>query len=863
MLRPLTLSALIACLSLTTSLVRADDAARQFTDEVWPMLTARCVQCHGTEEQEGGLRLDTQTAALTGGNHGPAIVPGEPNKSWLLKAVLHDVEDKRLAMPPKEKLSAKEIATLKAWIKAGAAWPETAAKSLSTASQNAGERLGSAWTDKRNPIVTLFRGQRLELWSLKPMQRPALPATIDHEALQPIDYLVRVKLAEHKLAPAAAADRRTLARRLYYDLLGLPPSPEQVKSFVSDERPDAYERLVDELLASPRYGEHMARLWLDVVRYSDSNGFDWDEFRPRVWLFRDYVIRSFNADKPYDQFITEQLAGDELFSGPPRTRAEQDALLATTFLRLGPQDNSAPLFNEQPRARAEWMADVTETTASAFLGLTMSCCRCHDHKFDPLSQADHFRLRAFFEPLEYADDLPIDLASEQEVIRAQQAEIEARVQPLERQRETLLGAARERVQNERRAKLAEDERKLLDIPAEKQSDEQKAKLAELNKSLEVSDDEVRKAWTEDERKQDKTLEQGIRDENGKRPTFAHAWIPRDKSSDVPTTHILYQGDHKAPREAVTAGFISALDPNPAMLVTPTNSQSTGRRLTLARWITSRENPLAARVLVNRLWQHHFGRGLVATPNDFGLAGAKPTHPELLDYLASEFVADGWSIKGLQRRIVTSATYRQSSSASAAALAGDTENLWLARQSLRRLTAEQLRDALLVTAGTLTTKTAGSPIWPELPPEVLQANPAFLDDNSTKTKGWYPSPAAEQDARSVFLVQKKTVRVPFLETFDLPENSTSCARRNASTVAPQAFSLLNSPLAVRLAKSFATRVEEEAGQDPAAQIQRAFAIALQRLPTDRERAACQTLLTKRSLPELCRVLLNVNEFMYID
>jgi hypothetical protein len=364
----------------------------------------------------------------------------------------------------------------------------------------------------------------------------------------------------------------------------------------------------------------------------------------------------------------------------------------------------------------------------------------------------------------------------------------------------------------------------------------------------------------------------------------------DNEGKPPVTKILFQGNHKDERAPVEPGFISALDPNPAPIRKAANAKTTGRRITLAEWIVSLENPLTTRVLVNRVWQGHFGRGLVATPNDFGLVGARPSHPELLDWLASEFVWQGWSLKKLHRLIVTSATYRQSSvgrvppgapssertfgapgrarptlttSRGKGAIISDSENHLLWRQNLRRLSAEQLRDALLAVSGTLSERIGGPPVWPELPPEVAQANPAFLDDNAEKTKGWYPSPPPERNARSIYLVQKRTVRIPFLETFDLPENATSCARRNESTVAPQALTLLNNSLAVNAARSMAARVQREAGSDKSAQIDRAYLAALQRLPDAEERRACIDLLTQRSLPELCRALLNLNEFLYVD
>lgn len=840
-----------------------DAAARQFREAVWPVLQKRCVACHGPDEQEGKLRLDSREGTIQGGERGAAIHPGKPDESLLLKTVRHEIAD--LTMPPKEKLSARELAALTDWIKNGAPWPaETTSPMPSPTANDGGERIGDAWNDERNPIVKIFHGERLDLWSLKPVKLPMVPQVQNRDWVRnPLDAFILAKIEAEKLTPAVEADRRALCRRVHFDLTGLPPTRQRVADFVADPRPDAYERLVDELLASPAYGEHFARLWLDVVRYSDSNGFDWDEFRPRAWLFRDYVVRSLNQDKSFDQFVLEHLAGDELVAGAPQTLAEQDMLLATSYLRIGPQDNSASLFNEQSRARAEWMADLVETTGSAFLGLTFSCCRCHDHKFDPLSQADHFRLRAFFEPLKYADDVPINLASEQAEIREHNARLDEEIEKLEAKRNRLRNEIQHRVRAAKLAEFTAEQRKLVETPPEQLSEGDKAKADDLRKRLEVSDDEIKQAASKQEAQRIAQLDGELEAHRQQRREFAFALLATDARDDIPATHILYQGNHKEEREEVAAGFISILDPNPAPPAKPAAGTTRGRRLALARWLTSPDNPLTARVFVNRIWQQHFGRGLVATPNDFGFAGTPPTHPELLDHLATTFAHDGWSIKQLQRRIVTSATYRQSSVATKDILAADPENQLYTRQTLRRLTAEQLRDALLTTSGLLNQKSSGPPIWPELPAEILQANPAFLDDNATRTKGWYPSPAEEQDARSLYLVQKRTVRIPFLETFDLPENATSCARRNVSTVAPQALSLLNSPLAVRAAKGLAERVRHRGGKDPSEQVSAAFELALARAPTAEEAAACEAFLREQDLPALCRALLNLNEFAYLD
>ena len=692
----------------------------------------------------------------------------------------------------------------------------------------------------------------------------------------PLDAWLHSGLSSSPRSRVPEADPRTLIRRLSLDLTGLPPSVEDVESFerecVQESRSagasasQAYERRVDRLLASPRYGEHQARQWLDVIRYSDSNGFDWDEFRPRAWRFRDYVIRAFNADKPFDRFILEQLAGDELLEGPPRTVSEQDALIATGYLRLGPHDNAAGLFNEQDRSRAELMADLTETTSSAFLGLTMSCCRCHDHKFDPLLQADHFRLRAFFEGVKFADDLPLDLATDQAVIREHNAGIDRQRDEVEVRRQTLLAPHRERLRAERLARLTDEESQWLKDPDDRHPEERRPRVATLRKQVEPKESELKAALEGDAKTRHAELEKQITQINSARREFTTGLLMTDQETRPAETRILVLGDHKRLGQPVVPGFLSILDPNPAVIPKPANPKTLGRRLALARWIASPENPLTARVFVNRLWQQHFGQGLVDTPNDFGLAGSRPSHPELLDWLAAEFVRGGWSVKHLHRTVLLSAAYRQAVEPVVGPPDGGADSSAAAvgfRRSPRRLSAEQLRDALLATSGSLEFVAGGSPVWPDLPAEILQANPAFLDDNATRTKGWYPSPRERQSVRSVFLVQKRTVRVPFMETFDLPENSTSCARRTGSIVAPQALSLLHSPLAVEASQDLAKRVRQEAGDGPEAQVRQAFRITLQREPKPDEREACLRLLHRRSLPELCRALINLNEFAYVD
>ena len=775
------------------------DADRFFVTDVKPLLASRCVSCHGPDKAEGGLRLDSREATLKGGDSGPAVVPGKPQKSLLLMAIKRT--HKILEMPPKEKLTGRDIGVMERWIREGVRWPtDVPIKHGPTATK--GEHIGDAWSDARNPIVQLFRGERLDLWSLKPVIRPEIPeAKQSTWTKSDLDRFILARLEQDGIVPPAPAEPRTLARRLCFDLTGLPPAPSEVEDFekVTQEiGPDkATDALVDELLGSPRFGEHFARLWLDVVRYSDSNGFDWDEFRPQAWRYRDYVVRSMNADKRFDQFIREQLAGDELFDGPPTTPQQQDCLIATSYLRLGPHDNAAKLFNEQDRSRAELLADVTETTAGAFLGLTLSCCRCHDHKYDPFSQADHYRFRAFFAAMQFADDLALDLNAEQAAIKSHNDVLEQSAKPL------------------------------------------REKLATLPEANKTERDE---------------FQQLIKAIEAKRRSLTHGLLMTDNAANVAATHVLFQGDHKSPRAVMDPGIPAVFDPQPAAIQKSSSSKTTGRRLTLANWIASPQNPLTARVFVNRVWASLMGCPLVATPNDFGLAGARPEDAALLDWLASDFMKHDWSIKQLVRRIATSATYRQ-----APTFTSD----HVALREPRRASAEQLRDAVLRVSGLLTAKADGPPVWPDLPPEVLDSNPAFLDDNSEKTKGWYPSPKPDQYCRSLFLIQKRNTRAPLLETFDLPDNSTSCPRRQVSTIAPQALTLLNSALTAEAARTFAQRVEKEAGANPAKQVRRAFELAVQRSPDESEATACARLLKKRNLTELCRALLNLNEFVYID
>lgn len=828
-------------IALCSSRLFAADGAAKFVEDVWPLLEAKCVSCHGPEMQEGNLRLHSRLAAQEGGDRGAAIVPGDVAQSLLVQAI--SFRDPDLQMPPKQKLSDQDVATLTEWVRSGANWPETPVVLV----ENDSLSFGDAFSDKSNPIRKLFRGERLDLWSLRGPGRsgflPGPKASAEGSEDRPkepspsIDDFIGKGLAKRQLQLAPEADRRTLIRRLTFDLIGLPPTPEEVEAFVADQAPDAYAQLVARLLDSPQYGERQARLWLDVVRYADTNGYERDEYRPLAWQFRDYVIRSFNQDKPFDQFIVEQLAGDELVGGVPNSSAEVDMLIATGFLRLGQWDSTASIFQEETRLQAEMMADLTNTTASAFLGLTMSCCQCHDHKYDPLSQADHYRFRAYFAGVTSQDNLPISVADEQVEIDAHNAELD------------------------QRAALLKAEQQKLDEANKERHEEFKSMLAEI----------------ESQKRQPRRA-MGVTE------------------SDSPAaTHIFYQGDFASPRDEVQPGIPTVLGTDsrgslrePTRLISKRSTTIASRRLALANWIASADNPWTARVIVNRIWQQHFGTGIVVTPNDFGYSGARPTHPELLDWLAVEFMHRGWSIKELHRLITTSATYRQASGETPAQRAADPNNQFLGRQQVRRLDAETLRDALLAVSGLLKPYEAGKPLWPPVPDELLHAQPAILEaekgGDGGRMQGWYADPIEQTDVRSVFLVRKRCLPIPFLQAFDLPDTTVSCARRDTTVVAPQALMMLNSPEGVRYAQALATRVRGTTDQldfDDTVKTEQLvttlFRIALSRVPTAQELPMTIEFLRQHAqqhrqaeeranqlaLTDLCRAILNLNEFAYLD
>jgi hypothetical protein len=712
-------------------------------------------------------------------------------------------------------------------------------------------------------------------WAFQPVQRPVVPATRDRGWVRtPVDTFILARLEQQGLQPAPPADPRTLLRRVYLDLIGLPPTPEEQRAFLEDPSPHAFEKVVDRLLASPHYGERWARHWLDVVRYADTNGYERDGAKPHAWCYRDYVIDSFNRDKPYDRFVTEQVAGDEMDGSGVETQT------ATTFLRLGTWDDEPA---EPQVDRYDQLDDVLGTTATALLGVTLRCARCHDHKFEPFTQVDYYRMLAVFEPLKRPQqgrsdlDRPVGNAAEVAAYRDATARAETEIAALWKQVDAVEQAILDRGAAGRKG----DEVPKFDPPpreavAALRVEPARRTLAQSGIVLKYSDalvfreKEVKAGATPEEAAECDRLEKQIAAVNTARPReLPRAYIWEEDGPRAPVTHVLHRGDPAKPRQEAEPGVPAVLTPRQPEPPRPL-AGSTGRRLWLARWLTRPDNPLVARVMVNRIWQHHFGRGLVATANDFGTMGEPPTHPALLDWLAAEFVARGWSVKALDRLIVLSAAYRTAAESSGTAR-GDPKAALFGRWRPRRLEAEAVRDSLLAVSGRLNPEMGGPGVCPPLPRAVLEGQ-------SRPGDGWGKSDERQADRRSVYIFVKRSLAVPELEVLDAPDTTSSCEQRIVSTVAPQALTFLNGEFANEQARALAERLRREAGADPAAQLRRAFELALCRPPRAEELQAGLAFLAaqqrqieadspgdagQKALEAFCLVLLNTNEFVYLE
>jgi mono/diheme cytochrome c family protein len=933
--------AIVGLLGLSTA--RADDAPspppgegeRLFSGRVEAILSASCVRCHGGDQEKGGLDLSRRASALAGGESGPAIVPGNLDESLLIeKAAAGE-------MPPKTPLKPDEVEALRAWVKAGAPY-------------------------SREPVAAPQKGA--DLWSLKPVKEPAVPA-LDAEGLRwartPVDAFILAKLRENKLSPSPEADRASLIRRLSFDLVGLPPSPEEVDAFVSDQNPLAYEALVDRLLASPAYGERWGRHWLDVVRFGESEGYETNMPRPNAWPYRDYVIRAFNRDTPFPRFVADQLAADVPAGGAGKDWLTQ---AATGFLVGGTHDIVGNATIEGMRQqRVDDLDDVVTATGTAFLGLTINCARCHDHKFDPISQKDYYGMQAVFAGVNHASRSveaadAEDRRAKAEVVAAELAGVEQELDAFEPLARLDADAAARPMVNPRRnvERFAPIKARMVRMtilatadPIEPCIDELEVYTAEpsprnvalasaggaatasseypnasIHKIAHLNDGRLgngrswisnvpgkgvvtitwpeaatidRVVWGRDREgaygdrlatqyvieaadepsgwrvvassldraaykagaRPVETPAAGLTSEDAARRAGLQTRKAELKArldqlgttismyvgtfTQPATTHLLRRGDPMQPGPEVAPTAVAALG-SPLDLAVDTPEGD--RRLALARWISDPANPLPARVMVNRIWHYHFGRGIVATPSDFGMNGAAPSHPELLDWLAARYIAGGWRLKPLHRLIVLSAAYRQSRRGDDAARAVDRENRLVWRMTPRRLEAEAVRDAVLAVSGALD-PTMGGPgynIW---------------EKNTNYVAIYKPRGKLGPDAfrRMVYQFKPRSQQDPTFGSFDCPDAALVAPRRNVSITALQALDLLNSGFIIQQAGSFAARLVDEAGADPERQVDRGFALALGRAPSAQERSASAALIRSQGTPSFCRALYNANEFVY--
>jgi hypothetical protein len=805
------------------------EAARLFEDEIRPLLAERCFRCHGPElgQVEGGFRMAGRAGFLAGGNHGPALVPGDPSASRLITAVHY--QDRYLRMPPDGKLGDQDIARLEQWIALGAPWPNYDGPALERGQQGLDVEAGRSW------------------WAFRPVTRPAVPALQDESAAAgPIDAFVLAPLEAQRLAPNPIADDRTLIRRLYLDVLGVPPTYEEVERYASDVRPERWEELVDSVLARPEYGERLARRWFDLVRYAQTNGYERDTEKPLAWRYRDWVIRAFAEDLPYDRFLMLQLAGDEL------PDSGDDSLVATGFYRVGPWDDEP---DDAQQAEFDELDDVVRAISEGMLGVTLGCARCHDHKFDPFPQEDYYSLLAFlrgvrrFETPEHSLDSAVlrpldptaaDLERWRRDQRAALQEVEAQVASIE------AGVKRAYVE----AHLDEQPAHVIDAYRTPEGRRSRAQVASVRSMLAKLPPFERLAaeMSLAERREYLLLQQrkGVLETSYPGDLDWYLAVSESGPEPVPT-YLLERGRASTPGAVVPPRFVRVLCPSDGEAVpeAPTPSgESSGLRTELAEWIASPQNPLTARVIANRIWAALFGSGIVPTPNDFGRAGLPPTHPDLLDWLASALVDADWSLKALHREILLSAAYRRTSDTdNQLALDLDPANGWLWRQNLRRLEAEAVRDSLLSAAGALV---SGAPEQPEAQRGFFAPlSREALGGMSRPGCGWGRSPASEQARRTVYGFAKRGIQVPLLEAFDLSNPNLPVGARPTTTTAAQALILLNNDFVNEQAAALARRVRDEAGDGLDLQVERAFQRVLARDPDAEEARICADYLLRQA------------------
>jgi len=858
-------AAILFALSVTA---HGDEAMLTFEKDVRPIVKAHCTHCHGEEEKPKG-KLDLRLRRFMD----KVVVAGDPAKSKLVEMIRSG------EMPEKgKKVSEAELAILEKWIAQGAK------------------------TAKAEPLVLapgpMISDDDREYWAFQSIKRPSVPSDVDFKKVRtPVDAFLLHSMREKGLDFAPEADRRTLIRRVTLDLTGLLPTPEEVETFLNDKSPLAYEQLVERLLASKSYGERWARHWLDVVGYADSNGYsEADSVRPQAWRYRDYVIRSMNADKPWSEFIREQLAGDEL-AGATHADYQQavldpkrrDELTATAFLRMAP-DGTGDGVNDPKLAKNQVIAEQMKIMTSSLMGMTVACAQCHDHRYDPITQADYYRLRAIFDPAYNWEawrtpaQRLYSLYSPEE--RAKAAEIEKKAAEINREAQAISKKFLDEIFEVEILKLPEAERAPFRVaratPKEKQTAEQKALIKKYPSALATYSLDLY-----DKKKQD-IVDAKVAEATKLRatkPTEGFVMALMEVKGQVPATKLFNRGDHDQPKQAVTPGELSIIakpeiEPfKPASVTTG----STGRRLAYAEWLTSGQHPLVARVLVNRFWLNHMGRGIVNTPGDFGHQGERPTHPELLDWLADEFMQSGWKLKSLHRVIMLSNAYRQSST-SEASLHNDPENNLYARFKMHRLDAETLRDSMLAVTGSLVQTSYGAPSGVGRDP---QGRVVVGIDKGTITLNKVDPAGADDFRRSIYVQVRRSKPVTVLDTFDAPTMSPNCELRAQTTVAPQSLLLMNDTFVLENARRLAVRLQTAAPNEPRKQLQQAWQLLYSKPATEADLSRSLAYLDEQTkalaqyhhdiqhakgvvpnppqeaMASLCQILCSSNRFLYVE
>ncbi len=801
-----------------TPVVADDDGrdnarAAQFEREIRPVLAAKCVQCHGEKKQEGGLRLDSREGLLAGGDSGPVLTAGKPDESLLITALHHRGPE----MPPDKKLPDKTILHFERWIEAGALWPDTVGQ-LRIADGNI--------TDEDR-----------HWWAFQPLRKLEPPVDPgDRWSRTPIDRFVWQAHQQNQLQPAPQADRATLLRRAYFDLIGLPPTPVELDAFLQDQSPNAFETVVDRLLSDPRYGEHWARFWLDLVRYSESDGWNQDAYRPNIWRYRDYVVSAFNRDLPYPQFVIDQLAGDEVADHP-------DGLVAAGFLRLGVYE-----YNQRD-ARGQWndiMNEKTDVAGDVFFGMSISCARCHQHKFDPIPQRDYFKLRAFFEPVVWRDDLVAATNQQKQTYQEQLTQWQEAAKSVNDQIAALLEPYETKKWKSTVDKFPLDIQACFHLPkADRTSWQDQMAYLVSRQYMEEGGGPYKGMKKEDTEKHDALLKELSKFDDLKPAPLPEVMTVSDFAGLTSPTFI----PEDSQRQPIAPGYLEVLSTGhdlPQSTTDPSvRAGTSGRRMALAKWIGSPNNPLTSRVIVNRIWQQHFGQGIVSTSSDFGHLGDTPTHPELLDWLTNTYIENGWSAKKLHRLILLSSTWQQSAVHPEAARNQSIDPaerlLWRAR--VRRLQAEQIRDAMLVASGELLPDQGG------------------------------PSVAEEKPRRSLYLKSFRNQNDTFLHGFDVANGLQSVAVRDTTTTPTQSLLLFNGGYALGRAKELARRLKAEK-LEPEAALRSAFRWTWGNEPTDKELESARRFvglssgedghnLDETSLADFIHVLFNSNRFLYLD